>query len=143
MFLKTPEPYHFNPQYLLKLEKIFNAKYLGYWAIKDKKDQWSEIPVDVFYQPNPDKSKGHSEYFGIFVEGNQFFLCNAKSAFDGPILGVLSDDGEVLVSRFRHDYVSKEMIFTDGGRDYFRHSKSKVIEIKVNNGEYELNLLNN
>ena len=62
-------------------EKYGGATFMGAWAIKKKDGGWFDEPVDVFYQPNPDTSKGHSHYFGIFIRTGEAYITNAESAF--------------------------------------------------------------
>ena len=141
MFIKTPESgYHFSTDEIAIIAKQYGAQYMGYWTIK-RGLNWSDQPVDVFYQPNPDVSKGHSHYFGMFrtFEG-QVMITNAESAFSEPITGLLTDDGEVIVSRCRHDYVTKGPYMIDGGRNYLRTSGSnsdgKLVRVTVVNSEF-------
>ena len=139
MFIKTPEDgYHFNANGIQKISEMYGGKYLGYWAIKDKNGNWSEMPVDVFYQPNPDRSKGHTNYFGMYRNFNdQVMITNAESAFSQPITGVVTDDGEVIVSRYRHDYVTKDNRMIDGGRDYVRSSTiGPFVTITIKDDEF-------
>jgi hypothetical protein len=71
-------------------------------------------------------------------------ITNAISAFEHPMLGVVADDGEVIVSGYRHDYRrSKDgTVFIDGGRDYTRYGRigvnsdvdsvrTKLVRVKV------------
>ena len=141
MFIQTPENgFHFTTDEIAIIAKQYGAKYMGYWTIK-RGLNWSDQPVDVFYQPNPDVSKGHSHYFGMFrtFEG-QVMITNAESAFSEPITGLLTDDGEVIVSRYRHDYVEKGPYMIDGGRNYLRTSGSnsdgKLVRVTVVNSEF-------
>jgi len=141
MYIKTPESgYHFGETEIKILEKHYGAKYMGYWQIYGNPNyRWSETPVDVFYQPNPDVSKNHSHYFGMYRNENaEAMICNAESAFGEPITGILTDDGEVIVSRYRRDFVLKENYFIDGGRDYTRSSGGKFVNVTVKNGEFVL-----
>jgi hypothetical protein len=71
-------------------------------------------------------------------ERGDLMISNAESAFSEPIAGVLTEDGEVIVSRFRHDYVTKDGQVIDGGRDYTRSSGGKFVEVTVKNGEFVL-----
>ncbi len=139
MFIKTPS-FYFSPDAIAVIEKQYGAKYMGYWAIR-LESGWSDTPVDVFYQPNPDVSKGHSHYFGMFRPyKGQVMITDAASAFSEPITGLLTEDGEVLVSRFRHDYVTKGPYMIDGGRDYLRTSggaDGKLVKVTVVDGEFE------
>ena len=139
MFIKTPENgYHFNKDGIVKIEDFYGAMYMGYWTIKEANGNWSNSPVDVFYQPNPDVSKGHSHYFGMYRDGLKAMICNAESAFSEPITGILTEDGEVIVSRYRHDCVFKEGYMIDGGRDYTRSSGGKFVNVTVKDGEFVL-----
>ena len=69
-------------------------------------------------------------------------ITDAASAFCEPITGLLTDDGEVLVSRYRHDYVEKGPYMIDGGRDYLRTSGNatagKLVEVTVVDGEFQV-----
>jgi hypothetical protein len=140
MYIKTPENgYHFDKDGIVNIEDFYGAKYMGYWAIYGSADySWSEIPVDVFYQPNPNVSKGHSHYFGMYRDGLKAMITNAESAFSDLITGILTDDGEVIVSRYRRDFVLKGNYFIDGGRDYIRSSGGEFVNITVKNGEFVL-----
>ena len=142
MFIKTPENgFHFTDDAIADIAKHYGAKYMGPWSILQKSG-WTIDPVDVFYQPNPDVSKGHSHYFGMFrtFEG-QVMITKAESAFSEPITGLLTDDGEVIVSRYRHDYVTKGPYMIDGGRDYLRTSGNtadgKLVKVTVVDGEFQ------
>jgi hypothetical protein len=55
-------------------------------------------------------------------------ITNAMSAFEHPILGAVADDGEIVVSGYRHDYRrSKDgTVFIDGGRDYTKYGRNSV-----------------
>lgn len=68
-------------------------------------------------------------------------ITDAASAFSEPITGLLTDDGEVIVSRYRHDCVQKGPYMIDGGRDYLRTSGSntdgKLVKVTVVDGEFQ------
>jgi len=141
MFIKTPESgYHFTTGEIAILAKHYGAQYLGYWTIK-RESGWSDQPVDVFYQPNPDVSKGHSHYFGMFRLEDKVLITNAESAFNEPITGLLTENGEVIVSRYRHNCVVKGSYMIDGGRDYLRTSGNsadgKLVKVTVENGGFQ------
>jgi hypothetical protein len=143
MFIKTPEDgYWFKKAGIKKIEEKYGAKYMGYWCTKSPRGHWNESPVDVFYQPNPDTSKGHTHYFGMFIKTDPFsgestpYITEASTAFVDPISGIPTDDGEVIVSRYRHDYVEKDGRMIDGGRDYTRGSGGKFVTVTVKDGEF-------
>lgn len=138
MFLNTPkEGYWLTESSIRKLEKIKNCQYMGFWCTRTASGNgWNHTPVDVFYQPNPDVHAGHSHYFGIFYRNDAMYICDAKSAFDEPITGIITDDGEVIVSRYRHDYVTKGNHMIDGGREYTRSSLSPMASITVDGANF-------
>lgn len=131
-------PYWFTQEGIEKIEKDYNAKYMGYWCTKHSSGWWNEDPVDVFYQPNPDFEKGHSNYFGMFVRGGHVYITNAESAFKEPIVGVLAENGEVLVSRFRHHMVKADCgAMVDGGRDYMKRSlKGDLVDVFIEKDQF-------
>jgi len=136
-------PYHFTDKGIKKLEELYNAKYVGHWCTKRPDGTWHDMPVDVFYQENPDRSKGHSNYFGMFInERGQAMITNAESAFSEQITGMLCEDGEVLVSRYRNDYQTKGDVMVDGGRDYLRYSGGRYIRVTAENGEFNFSEVN-
>lgn len=138
MYITTPrDGYHFNESQISKIEEMKSAKYMGYWCTKRLDGQsWNERPVDVFYQPNPNVELGHKHYFGMFTQDGAVWITDATTAFDDPMSGVICEDGEVIVSRYRHDYVTKGNHMIDGGRDYLRCSMSPLARVSVVDGEF-------
>ena len=137
MFVKIPEDgYWFKKNGIRTIEERYGAKYMGYWCTKNTRGQWNESPVDVFYQPNPDISKGHTNYFGMFVRDASVYITEASTAFSDPISGIPTDDGEVIVSRYRHDYVTKDGRMIDGGRDYVRTSLHPTVMVTVDGDRF-------
>lgn len=138
LYVNTPKDgYHLNEKQIKIAEEKYGAKYMGYWCTKRLDgNSWNERPVDVFYQPNPDTSKGHTHYFGLFVQEGNLWITNAASAFAEPITGIVCEDGEVIVSRFRHDYVTKGDRMIDGGRDYVRASLHASARVTVDGDKF-------
>lgn len=143
MFINTdPEgAYWFHSDQIRTIEEKYQARYLGHWCVKQSQDEWSDDPVDVFYQPHPDTSLGHGHYFGMFVRDNSICITNAESAFSEPITGILLKSGEVMVSRYRHDYQYREGAMIDGGRDYVRtHKNAQTVTVIMEHGEFKFEL---
>ena len=129
--------YHFGSKGIKIIEEKYGAKYMGYWCTKRLGGNWHETPVDVFYQPNPDIDKGHTHYFGIYCNDmGMVMITEASSAFSVPIVGAVCDDGEVIVSRYRHDYVVKKGAMIDGGRDYTKTNCCKIVDIVIEGDEF-------
>lgn len=122
-FVKPTSGYHFSENNIKTIEEKYGAKYIGYFCTRKSNGAWNDLPVDVFYQPNPDVSKGHSHYFGMFRQIGNVYITDAISITENPMLGVIANDGEVVVSRYRHDYRRSNdgSVFIDGGRDYTKY----------------------
>lgn len=126
------------------IEKKYSGRYIGDFCIKKNSDTWTETPLAIFYNPTPLKPE-HSNYFGIMVVSKtSYIITNGASAFCEPIVGVVADDGEVVYSRYRHDYVvsSDNSVFIDGGRDYCRSSGSKMVHLNMIDGEFKITEIN-
>lgn len=132
LYVNTPKDgYYFKASGIKQIEEKYGAKYMGYWCTKSARGGWNEQPVDVFYQPNPNVELGHKHYFGMFVQNETPYICDASSAFGEPIYGMPCEDGEVIVSRYCHNYVTKGDRMIDGGRDYTRSSVHPTVKITV------------
>ena len=115
------------------IEEKYESLFIAAMTVKTKNGAWSEEPVYVFYQPNPEPT--HSNYFGIFKSHGTFYITNAVSAFSEPITAMVSPKtNEVVFSRWRHDNRSTRdgEVSVDGGRDYLRCSGAgKTIQLHV------------
>lgn len=105
----------FSEEQIAKIEAHYNAKYVGDYDL-DKGTLDFTVTGAVFYVENPDRSKGHSNYFGLFRdwEGG-LLICNAEKITEKRYPAILMEDGTFLVSRGRHDYVSRNGAMLDGG----------------------------
>jgi hypothetical protein len=140
MFFNIPKDgYWFVAENIRIIENKYQARYVGYWCTKNPRGGWNESPVDVFYVENPDRSKGHTNYFGMFRRDKEVLITDASSAFSEKMTGILCEDGEVIVSRYRHDYVTKGDNMIDGGRDYLKCSTgAKFVDVHMVGGEFLL-----
>jgi hypothetical protein len=136
--------------YNIDPEKVFKkygaVTYLGYWQLPKKNSGYNDSPVDVFYQPNPDTKKGHTNYFGLYENNGVLYICNASPAFKEPITVLVHPKtGEVIASHYPHDFRSFQdhSLSIDGGRSYTRivgnfsnydGGKPVTVEMKVRNG---------
>lgn len=118
-------------------EKKYNAKYISDLCIQTKQG-WSDQPAAIFYQQKP-KVEGYSHYFAIIVSEGETYITSGESAVQGKLMGVMADDGEIIFSRYRHDYrISNDgSADIDGGRDYVKCSKAReMIEIEIKDGQF-------
>jgi hypothetical protein len=141
---------NYHPINILEIEKKFGVTYIGDFPRKNSDGSWHSKPTAIFYQQNPDLSKGHSHYMGVtcsyelinnelVVDG--VFLVNGESAFSENFNGVMLSTGEVLISCFDHDYKEIDGSMVDGGRSYFRYSLgygAKKVKVRVVGSEFEL-----
>jgi hypothetical protein len=107
----------FSEDTISRLEEVYRAVYVCDSQLKTK-NGWSENPVAVFYTVHPHPEG--SNYFGIFVRDKVPMICNAETALE-PFTGAVKKNGDIVYSRFRHDYVEFDGAYSiDGGRDYVR-----------------------
>jgi hypothetical protein len=132
------------PIYIEKIEEKYGVKFVGDFCVRAMYNMWTDFPVAVFYQPNPNRELGHSNYFGIhinrYLEGN-CSICDAQSAFSQPIIGAVADNGEVIYSKYRHDYAVSEdgTVFIDGGRDSIRAPlNALLVKLIMTDGEFKI-----
>ena len=127
------ESEHFNPDVLKKIEAHYEAKYVCETCIRNRSGDWANMPVAVFYQSDQSKvPEGGSQWFGLFFRLDHMdpdapsTLCivNAISAVENDIQGIVAANGDVIYSRYRHDYrySPDKSVWIDGGRDYTRTS---------------------
>lgn len=95
------------------------SKFLGSWAIKDRKGNWSEQPIDVFYNPNP-PHPFTNVLVGYYTDWKgEGYVCNATSSLAEKSMLCIVEDDLVYVSKYRHDFVkTPKGLIIDGGRDY-------------------------
>lgn len=110
------------------IENAYNAKYVFESCIKHKDGGWCNFPIAIFY--TEEAHPRGSNYFGVFVnESGDFMITNGISATE-PFDGLLVD-GDVVYSRYRHDYREYKGAIVDGGRDYFKRSTDRGTPVKL------------
>lgn len=117
---------------IAKVEKRYSAIFIGDFPVKLKSGGWGDAGA-VFYQPNPDVSKGHSHYFGLVLSPDLAYWIYDAAFIEGKeFIGVKQADGSYVWSRFRHDFREVEDGFIDGGFDYTRiGGNPKTVTLKV------------
>lgn len=118
----------FKPSGIAKIEELKDATFVCETCVRmntgNPDAPWSNQAVAVFYNKEAHPDSG-SHYFGLYVNlEDKTMITNAQSAVDTPIQGIIADDGEIIYSRYRHDFRrSKDgSVFVDGGRDYMHSS---------------------
>ena len=118
------------------IETLKNAVCLGSWCVKNRQGGWVNFPVDVYYQfskTNPE----YSDYFAVYQDqySGGVMITSGETCFSEILTGIIDPEtNEVLVSRYRHDYVKSANGQTaiDGGRDYTKIvGGGEIIQIRV------------
>lgn len=129
-----------NPSVLFtqeQLDKIENLRNAVYVCATEHKGHC----VEVFYgaEPHP---VSQSRYFGLYKSSvfGELMITNGAFIEDQEFDAVIADNGEVIYSRYRHDYrTSKDgSVWIDGGRSYTRsgiYPPEKRTVLVVRNGE--------
>lgn len=127
-----------------KIEELRSATYVCETCVRVSPDgPWADQPVALFYgsEPHP---VSNSRYFGIYINQNdKIFITNGQSAVDEPITGVIADNGDIIYSRYRHDFRRSPdgSVFIDGGRDYYRGSilqEDRYVKLVIEDGELKV-----
>ena len=130
----------FKPDGIKKIEEMKNAKYVCETCLRNVDGGWANQPVAIFYGAE-EHPVSKSRYFGLYVYmQDRVMITNGQSAVDEPIQGIIADDGEIIYSRYRHDFRrSKDgSVFIDGGRDYIRSSvlpEDRHVTLRIVDGE--------
>ena len=104
-----------------RVEHHYKAKYVGDFCLNlGNNGIWSETPFAIFFCEFPAKPE-YTQYFAMNIR-NGVYIRNGISATEGHWNGMVADDGEVIYSRYRHDFRESTdgSVIVDGGRDYFK-----------------------
>ncbi len=101
-------------------EEHYDARYVGSYSIPGVGDG----PFLVFYTDNPDRTKGHDNYFGLYRHplNDEVHIFNAGKIRAAIFSAIEIAPGDFLVSRSVHDYVTRGNAFLDGGPYYTRYN---------------------
>lgn len=135
-----------SPLKISVIEKKYNAKYVGQFCLKDKYGNWVNSSAEIFWQAVPPQPE-FSNYFAIIIQNGTLMITNGASAVEGTIVGIRADDGEIIYSRYRHDYriSTDKSVMIDGGRDYTKVGENaQLVNMVIVDGEfYEEETINN
>ena len=128
------EPVLFSKENVKKIEDLKNAKYVC-------DTEQNGLHIAIFYGDDPHPDSG-SRYFGLYYTGveNQLMITNCAFIEEQNITGVVAENGDVIYSRYRHDYRSSPdgSVFVDGGRAYLRTNSINTVNIAVKEGIIEI-----
>lgn len=114
------KPEFYTKKFIKEMEAKYNGKYVCELCIKDKYDCWVNKASLIFYNENPQEN--HSQYFAITAFSKSYIISDASFLKDIKIAGVVDSKGNVIYSRYRHDYITSpdRTVSIDGGREYTR-----------------------
>ena len=107
------------PDDLIKdIESKYNAKYIIDSCLKSDSGNWLNFPAAFFY--TEEKHPEGSNYFALYKLDGGSYITNGIRVSEEVFHGILFEDGELVHSRYRHDWFEHRGAMVDGGRDYFR-----------------------
>lgn len=111
----------FNDENIKIIEDNYDASYINDFDLERGSLDFT-ITGAVFYVENPDVSKGHSNYFAMYRDplSKAVYITNAVHLTEREYPAIKFGEDDYLVSRGRHDYVSRDGAFLDGGAAYTR-----------------------
>lgn len=96
--------------------------------------------ISIFYADVTHPVSG-SRYFGLYYNQDKILMIIDGSFAEGQTFdAVEADNGEIIFSRYRHDYRQSGdgSVFIDGGRDYTRTSvMGGIIKLGVKDGKLQ------
>ena len=119
------------------VEEKYNAKFVGQLCVKTRDGGWANSPADIYWQATV-PVEGYSNYFALIYQHGSPYITGGASAVEPLISAAVADDGEIIYSRYRHDYRTStdKSVFIDGGRDYTKGGMGKYITLKIVDGEW-------
>lgn len=122
---------------IAKVETKYAANWVGQLSLRTRDGNWSETPADVYWQAKP-PIEGYSNYFALIYKFGSLYITSGESAVAGTFSAVVADDGEVIYSRYQHDYRTSTdgSVFIDGGRNYCRTNITNAIQLKIVDGQW-------
>jgi len=128
------QPVLFSPETVKIIEKTRQAVYVCDTEFKGQH-------VAVFYGDAEHPDSG-SRYFALYYTMDSGCLMITNGAFieEQEIIGVRAENGDIIFSRFRHDYRTSDdgTVMVDGGRAYMRTSSPNTVGLRVTNGVLDI-----
>ena len=148
----------FTPGGITMVEEKYHALFVCDTCLKGREGGWINQAVAVFWNRDPANiPEGGSAYFGLFFrhdphsppdfEPGPLMITNAISAAENEITGIEAENGDIIFSRFRHDYRGSAdgSVWIDGGRDYIRYGyyralsgRGGLVKLRMHEGELVL-----
>lgn len=113
-----PDTYGLDLERIRRIEKLRNCRYVCEWNTLDNQGNVNESPMLIFWNDTPHPQG--SNWMALFSQSGEWYVRDGITASRMPILAYVSDDGQAVFSKYRHDFRSSRdgTITVDGGRDY-------------------------
>lgn len=121
------------------VERVKDCRFVCESCLQNKDGKWVNSPAAFFYTREPHPDTG-SRYFALWQSGwsDKWIISDGQIIEEQDITGIVSESGEVIYSRYRHDYVDSydRSVSIDGGRDYVKTSgKGRTVSLVVREGK--------
>lgn len=95
---------------------VVKDKYLGEFPILIAGGNITDAAYPLFYELNPDFTKGHSHYYSLFVRDGHVYI-TGNPQIETLIFRGIEKDNKIIYSAHRYDYqtVPGTSEFIDGG----------------------------
>ena len=115
-----PDVYRIDLEGIRKIEKLRSCRYVCEWNLIDAAGNAYDQSVLLFWNDVPHPQG--SNWMALYRAGDDWYVRDGITASRLPIRCVVSDAGQVLFSKSRHDFRSSHdgSVSIDGGRDYTR-----------------------
>lgn len=117
----TPDYSGVDEAFIAKVEDQYQCHYVTEWPGIKADGQPAKNPKLLFWcdKTHPESK---SNWMGMYESEPYYYVCNGDSASRFPIWCVVSNDKQVLFSKYRHDFRSSHdgSVAIDGGREYTR-----------------------
>lgn len=122
----------FSEDSIKRIESVKNAKYVC-------DTEHNGVHVAVFYAETAHPDSG-SRYFALYYGSSGLLITDGSFIEDQTITGAVANDGEVIYSRYRHDYRSSSdgSVMIDGGREYTRTNTNNLVTLLVREGSLRI-----
>lgn len=116
----VPDTYGLDLEGIRKIEKLRSCRYVCEWNTIDKGGDILDTPVLLFW--NDVAHPQGSNWMALYRSSNDWYVKDGITTSRLPIQCVVSNDKQVLFSKYRHDFRSSQdgSVTIDGGREYTR-----------------------
>ena len=114
----TPDYHGVTPEGIRKVEENRSCRYVCEWNVLDAKGDPYGQPMMIFW--NDVAHPQGSNWMALYSDVGGYYVRDGITASRLPIQAYVSDDGQAVFSKHRHDFRSSHdgTISVDGGREY-------------------------